>query len=345
MNIVKTNIRLYHTDHLGSTALVTDLDGEVTQHVAYIPYGEIFVEQRNGSWSSPYLFNAKELDEETGLYYYGARYLDPADCRWLSPDPKWDDYKGVSPYAYCLNNPVKLVDPDGRKVTGDDQTDANMLVNQANDVLKQYEDLVNGISDYLYADGNEVKCRYKNLSPLLSQINARQKDGTMDEQTANDLRDLLYGYTAAIAHPNTISFTFASDESNSSDFEYACQFGWGVTDIQRDANGNMNGMRCSIAICEDGSFNDGYGSLLFEVITHEIVGHGANGLYNVPGYRDVESIKYSDISRRLSGKGERSWAVPHEGDPRRMRIIAPHDRALIGGEKYWKQVVKYMKGR
>jgi len=108
------DIRLYHTDHLGSTALVTDLDGEVTQHVAYIPYGEIFVEQRNGSWASPYLFNAKELDEETGLYYYGARYLDPTNAAWLSVDPLFEKYVGMTPYGYCAGNPVKLVDVDGR---------------------------------------------------------------------------------------------------------------------------------------------------------------------------------------------------------------------------------------
>ena len=46
------NIRLYHVDHLGSTSLVTDIDGEITQHVAYIPYGEVFIEERNGSWST-----------------------------------------------------------------------------------------------------------------------------------------------------------------------------------------------------------------------------------------------------------------------------------------------------
>jgi RHS repeat-associated protein len=108
------NIRLYHVDHLGSTALVTDIDGEITQHVAYIPYGEIFVEQRNGSWNTPYLFNAKELDEETGLYYYGARYLDPTHATWLSVDPLFEKGKGISPYAYCFSNPVKLQDPNGK---------------------------------------------------------------------------------------------------------------------------------------------------------------------------------------------------------------------------------------
>ncbi len=72
------------------------------------------MEERNGSWASPYLFNAKELDEETGLYYYGARYLDPAGARWLSVDPKWNNDPDKTPYNYCLNNPVKLVDPDGK---------------------------------------------------------------------------------------------------------------------------------------------------------------------------------------------------------------------------------------
>ncbi len=95
--------------------MVTNEDGHITQNVVYIPYGEVFVEERNGSWTSPYLFNAKELDEETGLYYYGARYLDPAGAKWLSVDPMWNNDPDKTPYNYCLNNPVKMVDPDGRK--------------------------------------------------------------------------------------------------------------------------------------------------------------------------------------------------------------------------------------
>ena len=51
----------YHPDHLGSTAMVTNEDGHITQNMVYIPFGEVFVEKRNGSWTSPYLFNAKEL--------------------------------------------------------------------------------------------------------------------------------------------------------------------------------------------------------------------------------------------------------------------------------------------
>ena len=64
----------YHPDHLGSSSYITNLDGEVSQHIEYVPFGEVFIEERNHTWNTPYLFNAKELDEETGMYYYGARY-------------------------------------------------------------------------------------------------------------------------------------------------------------------------------------------------------------------------------------------------------------------------------
>ena len=63
---------------------IDNIDGHITQN---IPYSEVFVEESNGSWASPYLFNAKELDEETGLYYYGARYLNPSIALRLSTDP------------------------------------------------------------------------------------------------------------------------------------------------------------------------------------------------------------------------------------------------------------------
>lgn len=108
-------IFFYHPDHLGSTSYVTDADGNIAQHVEYIPYGEVFVEERNNSFSTNYLFNDKELDNETGLYYYGARYLDPTGAMWLSVDPLFEKYAGMSPYNYCAGNPVKFLDPDGRE--------------------------------------------------------------------------------------------------------------------------------------------------------------------------------------------------------------------------------------
>lgn len=59
-----------------------------------------------------YSFNAKELDEETGMYYFEARYYRAPT--FTSRDPLFEKYPSISPYAYCANNPVKYVDPDGR---------------------------------------------------------------------------------------------------------------------------------------------------------------------------------------------------------------------------------------
>jgi RHS repeat-associated protein len=103
----------YHHDHLGSSSYLTNQLGNITQHVEYIPFGEVFVEEKNDKWNTPYLFNGKELDEETGLYYYGARYYDSKINIWLSVDPLAEDYPEWSSYAYAFNNPVNLIDPTG----------------------------------------------------------------------------------------------------------------------------------------------------------------------------------------------------------------------------------------
>ena len=103
----------YHPDHLGSSSFITNLDGEVVQHIEYVPFGEVFIEERNNVWNTPYLFNAKEFDEETGLYYYGARYYNPRLSIWISPDNLQEKLPEFSTYTYTHNNPIKYIDPDG----------------------------------------------------------------------------------------------------------------------------------------------------------------------------------------------------------------------------------------
>ena len=66
------------------------------------------------NYATPYKFTGKELDEETGLYYFGARYYAPRESIWLSTDPLAEKFPSYSPYNYCLNNPLNLVDPDGK---------------------------------------------------------------------------------------------------------------------------------------------------------------------------------------------------------------------------------------
>ena len=106
----------YHPDHLGSSSYITNLDGEVVQHIEYVPFGEVFIEERNSIWNTPYLFNAKEFDEETGMYYYGARYYDPRLSLWISTDPLQEKYPHINSYCYTANNPILFVDPDGKAI-------------------------------------------------------------------------------------------------------------------------------------------------------------------------------------------------------------------------------------
>ena len=123
----------YHPDHLGSAQLITDYEGNEYQRIEYTPYGELWVEKKSeheeGLRYLPYKFTAKEQDEETGLYYYGARYLDAKYSRWMSADPAVGEYMSGSSagggiyntvnfslYHYAGNNPIRYTDPNGRSL-------------------------------------------------------------------------------------------------------------------------------------------------------------------------------------------------------------------------------------
>ncbi len=105
--------------------------GNAIQHLHYLPFGEDWVDQRNTSWNAPYTFSGKEKDAETGYAYFGARYYDSGLSIWLSVDPMSDKYPSMSPYNYCANNPVILVDPDGREIYTFDES--GNLVDQCTD--------------------------------------------------------------------------------------------------------------------------------------------------------------------------------------------------------------------
>jgi len=107
----------YHPDYLGSVEAVTDIDGEVYQFFHNTIWGEDIVSQKSylyNHYSSPYRFNGKEKDWETGNHYYGARYYDPKLSVWLSVDPLASKFHNLSPYNFVENNPLMMIDPDGR---------------------------------------------------------------------------------------------------------------------------------------------------------------------------------------------------------------------------------------
>ena len=109
----------YTTDQINSTRVVTDDMGNVVYSAVHDPYGGVqqtWVNTFNPGWK----FSGKEQDAESGLYYFGARYYDPALYRFLSPDPVIRPELGMATphwwnlYSYCGNNPLRYFDSDGR---------------------------------------------------------------------------------------------------------------------------------------------------------------------------------------------------------------------------------------
>ncbi|MEW6008868.1 MAG: RHS repeat-associated core domain-containing protein [Candidatus Omnitrophota bacterium] len=106
----------YHSDHLGSSNVLTDQSGNQVALYEYSPFGEVSTRIENPGSSISYLFTGKELDDSTGLYFYGARYYDPEIGRFITPDSivqAPSDPQSLNRYSYCRNNPVVYIDPTG----------------------------------------------------------------------------------------------------------------------------------------------------------------------------------------------------------------------------------------
>lgn len=136
-NSSQAGLYYLHSDHLSTANFVTDANAVATQFFLNLPFGETFIEQQvPGVYENPYKFNAKELDSESGLYYYGARYYNPRLSIWYGVDPlaihnpvMEHQFYGngqhnsgfyfignLNPYIYTYQNPVRYTDPNGKQV-------------------------------------------------------------------------------------------------------------------------------------------------------------------------------------------------------------------------------------
>ena len=124
--------------HPGNNREVVDASGAVTQVTNYYPFGAPYADASasKGTDVQPYKYNGKELDLMHGLntYDYGARQYNPVTGRWDRIDPLCEKYYSTSPYAYCHNNPVNAIDPDGRDdYRFDSKTGTFSLMEKTND--------------------------------------------------------------------------------------------------------------------------------------------------------------------------------------------------------------------
>ena len=160
----------YHPDHLGSSSWITDSAGTAVQHLHYLPFGETFVSQRSADFDAMYTFSAKEKDAETGYSYFGARYYSSDLSIWLSVDPQASKYPSLSPYVYCANNPVKLVDPNGEDVYPVGEDEYMMILNTLPEKDRAYVQLdKNGFINKDLINSHQSES--SNYNGLLAMVN------------------------------------------------------------------------------------------------------------------------------------------------------------------------------
>ena len=142
----------YITDHLGSTRMVVDNNDTIKETISYYPFGsEMKMENpallNSNSWQR-FRFTGKELDRQNGLnmYDFGARWYDVAGVpMWTSVDPLCEKYYSISSYAYCGNNPVNFIDPNGEDYWS---------TNNIEQIIDFFNSLGSGDSQYEFSGWN-----------------------------------------------------------------------------------------------------------------------------------------------------------------------------------------------
>ena len=193
----------YHSDHLGSTSYITDDHANITQYDAYLPYGELLVDEHSSSEELPYKFNGKQFDEETGLYYYGARYMNPMASIWYGVDPLAEKYVSTGCFVYCIDNPVRLVDPDGKKIWIGTGSNSSTTLDLIRGTLPEKE------RSFVQLDVNG----YIDQKILLSGLNKNSSNNLKDLVTVVQDRRVIKYFGLAT------SINMLYDENNSGNFK------------------------------------------------------------------------------------------------------------------------------
>ena len=200
---------LYVTDYLGSVRAVVDgQSGELYKASDYSAFGEendVVVPQHavipTTQLATATLpdgttirdsYTGKEdqsLDFGTGYIDFGARQYNPSLRRWMTPDPLSEKYYGISPYAFCNNNPVNLVDPDGSKILGASKHDAEKVVSDLHNIFS--DDIFDSFRQLIKLDHRRkrqvAKISEEDINQVLSNQNLNDDQRALIQVTYNTI--------------------------------------------------------------------------------------------------------------------------------------------------------------
>ena len=165
--------------------------------------------------SEIFTFSAKEKDQETGFSYFGSRYYSSDLSIWLSVDPMSDKYPSLSPYVYCADNPIKLVDPNGEDIIEVDKKTGKTTITEqkGNDILrcgnKSVELSGNGVYQKAFEAGEKEGNNGGTLLMGMSKSDAKATFNFMADNT-----NVEWGYMETSNDDGTSSFMVGSAHSN-----------------------------------------------------------------------------------------------------------------------------------
>ncbi|MDD2636180.1 MAG: hypothetical protein PHW82_11875 [Bacteroidales bacterium] len=208
-------IRYQYDNHLGSASLELDESANVISYEEYHPFGTS--SYRLGTTEAEvslkrYRYVGKEQDEETGLYYYGARYYAGWLCRFVSVDPLQHKYPYYTPYQYAGNKPITYIDLDGLE-----EAEPNIEKGIAFVSPEMYQQMTeNGEinnENWIIRSGTTYEDAYDQVMELISEENIRigaiflYMHGTSDNNTSQipggpDVNYKCGSYEMANAHTN-----------------------------------------------------------------------------------------------------------------------------------------------
>ncbi len=283
----------YLADHLGSTRSLIDEAGNVTAAYDYWPYGKMLA--TSGTDATRFRFTGHERDDESRLDYMLERSYAYDIGRFLRPDPMQDEYPGISPYVYAANNPLKYVDPDGRRIR-----------------------LLGGAS-----------ARTKLFSLIAKNLTPQEKEnvGIKYDKGRNEYRvwtmagyegtSKAFGYLREVVnHPAYVDIRMGESIVNTAgQFDVSDKFSGGVTQLGKEGSS-------VITISPKGNPTDRVANPDHIVLAHELFGHSRLHQKGDPEARSetVPNAVETEI-RKEQGLGPKVYREHYEADP--IEVIAP----------------------
>ena len=321
---------------LGSIAAVVGADGAAVQRVWYFASGLPVTENAATTAVNSRLHIGKEFTAFDGLWWYDndARQYDPLTMRFTTLDPLAANYPSLSPYAYCANNPVNYIDPDGKQISGYTRGDALEFQKDINTVLSN--DKFSEFRKLLVVDDSGVFQKVENYESVLPSQTEDEKAFTsmlVDAINSPEMHTVEYATGDYISSEGSNIYADFLNKSNNSKV--------GTNLINKETGGIASGIiPGGVSIpTEKGSYSIigikylqnciGLNHMQRHVVAmHELFGHGIAFSANIFGFENnLNAVRMTNLVLRMSNLPE--WDGTGHGEGDTIKQSNPYEMPIL----------------